>query len=240
VEIRNNTNRPIRVTYADFSLTSDRGQRLSAVNPFAASRAFSDYTPATAELLATAVAQVRYTPRPAYVVPRTTTFYRPQPAYIGRPFVNSYQVFPNYLPYRSYPYQYSVLWSPYPSSYLYPPGYWDSVTYWGGWGAYGGYPAPRPPPSVLAMAIPEGVIQPGGSVGGFLYFQEATAQASSLRLVWDAFDAAPTSLPPQPPPAPPGGPQPPAATPGEPPPAPPPPPSPSMVARLMVDFGIVR
>jgi hypothetical protein len=49
---------------------------------------------------------------------------------------------------------------------------------WGG-------PRSLPPSSdVRRLALPEGVIEPGGSVSGFLYFQNAAARAERLELSW--------------------------------------------------------
>jgi hypothetical protein len=68
---------------------------------------------------------------------------------------------------------------------FYPDGYWDYVQWWGP--RY--YPY-QPSEDVLQFAIPEGALQPGGHIGGFLYFQNATARgAHVLDLTWEVYDA---------------------------------------------------
>jgi hypothetical protein len=73
-------------------------------------------------------------------------------------------------------------------------GYWTGplwpltspwVVFWGP--AY--YPRP-PSHDVLLSALPEGVLPPGASVTGFLYFQRATSPATrNLALTWSLHDA---------------------------------------------------
>ncbi|HZS41074.1 MAG TPA: hypothetical protein VFF06_29800, partial [Polyangia bacterium] len=78
--------------------------------------------------------------------------------------------------------------------------YGAGVSYWGGpfwsyrspwvvlWGP-GYYPAP-PSHDVLFSALPEGVLPPGASVAGFLYFQRATSPSvRHLDLAWTLHDA---------------------------------------------------
>ncbi len=79
--------------------------------------------------------------------------------------------------------------------------YGPSVIYWGGawvgptastW--EGGYSAPE----VLAYALPEGVLQPGGEVRGFVYFSRLTSdQTRELRLRYRPRDAATGAVAPQ-------------------------------------------
>jgi hypothetical protein len=68
---------------------------------------------------------------------------------------------------------------------FYPPYYSDWVFWWGP--RY--YPV-GPSEDVLALALPEGVLSPGGHVTGFLYFEKATGGgAHSLDLGWEMHEA---------------------------------------------------
>jgi hypothetical protein len=76
---------------------------------------------------------------------------------------------------------YFTYYSPWPYSFLLPPDYGAYVY---GWSA--AYYPQAPSQDVKRYGLPEGVIKPGGSVSGFLYFQNAGARATRLRLVWRA------------------------------------------------------
>jgi hypothetical protein len=70
-------------------------------------------------------------------------------------------------------------------------GPWIHAPYYSSWVFWWGpryYPS-GPSEDVLAFALPEGVIAPGGRVNGFLYFQKATEGTPRLELQWDAYDA---------------------------------------------------
>lgn len=54
--------------------------------------------------------------------------------------------------------------APWGGPFPYDPDYYDAL--WGSW------PAQLPNQDVLRRALPEGVLQPGGTVSGFLYFQD--------------------------------------------------------------------
>lgn len=95
-----------------------------------------------------------------------------------RPYPHFY-AYPYYRPWfgPAYPY-----WG---APFAYPPSYYDFVWQWGP----NAYPSPEPPDSVTQRGLPEGVLQPGGHVEGFLYFQHAHADASRLTLTWQPHDA---------------------------------------------------
>jgi hypothetical protein len=76
-------------------------------------------------------------------------------------------------------------WSYWGAPFLYPPGYATWVWWWGP--SY--YPSAQPSADVIDEALPEGVLQPGGRVNGYLYFQKATDRARSLDLAWEAHEA---------------------------------------------------
>jgi hypothetical protein len=63
--------------------------------------------------------------------------------------------------------------------------YYSNWVYW--WGpAY--YPS-GPSYDVIAFALPEGVLPPGGRVNGFIYFKKATERARTLTLTWQMHTA---------------------------------------------------
>ena len=77
---------------------------------------------------------------------------------------------------------YFGFYSPWPDYYYWPPYYGTYVYAWGGPYVY--YPSP-PSSDVLALGLPEGVVNTGGSVSGFIYFQNAAARGPiGLRLIW--------------------------------------------------------
>ncbi|HEY7956886.1 MAG TPA: hypothetical protein VII38_16390 [Polyangia bacterium] len=83
--------------------------------------------------------------------------------------------------------------------------YGPGVDYWGGplffagsswvigWGpeAYSGaWPWIHPSYDILASGLPEGVLPPGARIGGFLYFRKATGpNVRTLDLAWEMIDA---------------------------------------------------
>ena len=63
--------------------------------------------------------------------------------------------------------------------------YYPGLTPWGGWWDYGGYGVvqvqPLPSRDMLSKALPEGVLEPGGTVSGYLYFQHVGQEVGSLQ-----------------------------------------------------------
>lgn len=118
--------------------------------------------------------------RPRYYAPyrRPYRSYGPRVYVAPRPYFHFY-AYPYYRPWfgPAYPY-----WS---APFAYPPGYYDFVWRWGP----SEYPSPMPPDDVVQRGLPEGVLQPGGRVEGFLYFQRAHADATRLDLTWQPHDA---------------------------------------------------
>jgi hypothetical protein len=195
VELVNNGPGEVRVSYADFALTDENGFRYAALNPFipaaAAPGGASGALP-TGDALTdgTALVATRGVPPPpagrgvpGYRGPRIIS--RPRPAIRGyspgvlAPRWRGYAVYPGYRPWFGAGISY------WPSPFLYTPGYATFV--WGWSPAY--YPSPQPPTDVINYGLPEGVLQPGGHVDGFLYFQRAHGAAHRLALAWDAHDA---------------------------------------------------
>jgi hypothetical protein len=69
-------------------------------------------------------------------------------------------------------------WRPYP--YYYGPYYYGPYVY--SWN-YRYYPG-APSADILRLGLPEGELQPGGRVSGFVYFQQATRRPGHLELTW--------------------------------------------------------
>lgn len=92
-----------------------------------------------------------------------------------------YRVLPGYRPWFGP--GFGFYWS---DPLFWPPGYNAWVL---GWGSFG-YPRyPTVPQDVVRLALPEGVLQPGGHVAGYLYFQHAKPGVRNLMLTWDMAEA---------------------------------------------------
>lgn len=72
-------------------------------------------------------------------------------------------------------------YQPWPYPFLYEPGYYDRY--------YAMWASPLPSPDMLAEALPEGVLDQGGQIGGFLYFQRAPDSEQSVRFQARLIDA---------------------------------------------------
>lgn len=64
--------------------------------------------------------------------------------------------------------------------------YYPGFAPWAGWWDYGGYGVvqvrqPLPTQDMLARAVPEGVIEPGGAVSGYLYFHRVGPDVGALQ-----------------------------------------------------------
>ena len=70
--------------------------------------------------------------------------------------------------------------------FFWPPGYASWVL---GWNSLGYPRSPTVPQDVVNMALPEGVLQPGGHVAGYIYFQRARPGTRHLMLTWDMAEA---------------------------------------------------
>jgi hypothetical protein len=81
---------------------------------------------------------------------------------------------PYYLGYYPYyaPWPYFSYWPPNYGPYAY---YWDDRYY-----------SAAPSDDVLHYGLPEGALNAGGKVAGFVYFQNAATRATRLDLTWTA------------------------------------------------------
>lgn len=88
-----------------------------------------------------------------------------------RPHYHYRPVFRHYRPYASFYWGPHWWWYPYP--YPYP--------YWWGYPYPYYYQVPIPSQDMVNQALPEGVVEDGGRVAGFLYFQRVVDRESRLR-----------------------------------------------------------
>ncbi len=171
VGLDNHSGHTLRIAYRSFTLVGDSGFHYAALPPFSIHGEVSEVTRASVPaVLASTAAEPANPPvarppppRPARVVPV-------HPRYPPRGFHVAY-------PYRVY----------YPGFGWWPhPWAWDPL-YYGYWYAY--WPRPLPSQDMLERALPEGVLDDGGSMSGYLYFQRVTRE-SKVRLEVELRDAA--------------------------------------------------
>jgi hypothetical protein len=188
VEFYNGGTLPIRISYFDLALTDESGRRYAAINPYSGEQRSEGLVEQGALVAGRGFhggfrGGVRVgppragpmMPRRPIVVPRAVVRHG---VVVGGGF-RGFRPFPIYRPFFGVGIDY---WD-YP--FFYPPGYASWVWAWGP--AY--YPAPYPPDDVLAFGLPEGVLEPGARVTGYVYFQRATDQARRLTLTWHPHDA---------------------------------------------------
>ena len=95
--------------------------------------------------------------------------------------------------FADYPYQrYRVaphLARYYPRSHVADPFWWDDPYYyhWSSWPTYVSIELPTP--DMVEAALPEGVLAPGESIAGFLYFEELDDDVADVRFTVDLIDA---------------------------------------------------
>jgi hypothetical protein len=174
-DIENHTDKDIRISYADFSLTGDQGFRYTAVNPYTTAThvGLTEHEPAPASehqhvLTAEAGATVTLAAHHGRRRPRARRVPPPHRRHHRRFFVRPRA--------RAYFYHYD----PWLYPFIVPPFYGDHVVVWPE------TTAPRPSEAVLRLGLPEGVVKPGGRISGFLYFQNAGQHTDHLRLSWAA------------------------------------------------------
>ncbi len=142
VTIENNSNEPVRVRYADFTLAAERGVQYTPLPPLAIEGSVTETSR-----------------RPVAVTPH----YGIRPYYSYQGFV----VAPWYGPYYEGTGDAPAGIAPWSYPWAYDPTYYD--TYYPRW------LVDLPTPDMLARALPEGIVEPGGRVTGFMYFPRITA-----------------------------------------------------------------
>lgn len=197
VEIQNSSNDPIRICYADFALRDEKGTRYQAVNPFVPAALGSLEEPAGEKpVLLAARGVVVGAPHVGRASGGAHFLhfrgYGTRGIVVGAPFGRRHGGYWAGAPYGGFRF-YGGLRGFYGPGVLYwggplfyPPWYDDWVI---GWGAVF-YAWPRPSYDVLSNGLPEGVLEPGAQVSGFLYFKRATRpDVHRLDLGWEMYDA---------------------------------------------------
>ncbi|HEY0840277.1 MAG TPA: hypothetical protein VGD74_08825 [Vulgatibacter sp.] len=196
VEIANDGDRPIQVRYSDFALVGQSGFRYAALPPFKPMGTAYGSLEDGGDPGAQGVDEWAAPPRPdidapasvgatasgsrarsrdgdASAAPATETAGHP-----SLPLMHAghrhFFVAPYQAPYYGY-------FSPWP----YPFGF-DSL-YWGQY--YYAWVEPLPTPTMMNDALPEGVLEPGGSIGGFVYFQNVTPREGRVTFLAHFVDA---------------------------------------------------
>jgi hypothetical protein len=198
----------VRVSYLDLVLTDETGRRYAAINPFAGAppigltdeKSDPDDKPLLLNEHLVLVAGrggggwhggggfrgggVRYVaPRRGYGGARIGAPPGFRRGY-GYRYGAGYGGFRGYSPYGHYRGWYGPHVRYWGAPWFAPPGYATWVWAWSP--TY--YPAEQPPDDVLALGLPEGVLQPGGRASGYVYFQRATDRSSRLLLTWQGAD----------------------------------------------------
>lgn len=205
VELVNDSQYEVRICYADFALRDDHGVRHQAINP---------YVPAALGALEQPVAEkpvllaargggvsigapsgmrgggggaVRMS-APHYLGGRGVTIGAPVGRRHGYGGWGHLHRRGGFLFYGG-----AGFWGPgvgyWNGPLFYPPFYDTWVIGWGPAVYAGPWPWVRPSYDVLASGLPEGVLKPGASISGFLYFRKATQPAvHTLDLGWDMVD----------------------------------------------------
>jgi hypothetical protein len=188
VELYNAGPWEVRVSYADFALRDERGERYAAINPFLPGR-YSRVDNPGGVLLASRGGGGGHggghfssgrmgggSGGHVSVGPPGATRSGSVGAHGGW---SGYRVHPGA---RGW---YGGGWLYWGLPFVQPPWYATWVYSWGP----GYYPSDRPSADVIDNALPEGVLEPGGHVNGFLYFKKATDRTRQLDLSWDAHEA---------------------------------------------------
>jgi hypothetical protein len=184
VTIRNNSGHPLRIAYDQFVLVGPDNRRYAALPPTDIRAGYGEARQPDSPrvvLAMYAAPQTKKTPPPP-PPPRPPTQSQPRtPANVQprRPVV----VVPEFVwggyyvaPYWGFAYPGIDVWPyPWPPNYFYHDQYWRYVRR-----------TRRATESMLRKAIPEGVVETGGHVSGFLYFQKVKAGKNPEPLTFKA------------------------------------------------------
>jgi hypothetical protein len=154
VTIQNRSGHPIRLRYQDFALVGSSGFTYVSIPPLEArgnqvSEAPSAATPSTRRV------STQAPPQP--VTPPARQAVRPQ--FVHQGFYVS--------PWYSYNYPGLGVW---PGYFPWDPYYYDRY--------YAVWPEPLPTRDMIERALPEGVLQNGGTISGYLYFNDVERENS--------------------------------------------------------------
>jgi hypothetical protein len=174
VTIDNQSGKTLRVSYADFNLDGSSGFKYAAIPPMSAKGRISQ-----------APREPRLRTQLALYEPATSRLYQPamstdlsarvRLAAWEHPYEHDhFFVAPHFADY--YP-----GWGVWPGAYPFDPLYYDSL--------YAYWPEKLPTQDMLSQAMPEGAIQSGGRVSGFVYFQGVGNRESSVAFSMNLVDA---------------------------------------------------
>jgi hypothetical protein len=209
VTIRNTTDMSIRVSFADFSIFDEQRNRFAVVSPFSLTTAQREARPRAALdmgfglVLATHPVEDATQMRDDEGQRLTLEQYRQEAVGMGTPLGMVPGAMPLARPELRAPWHQF----PAPRGFVYrqqplvsveglrtvgledPPGYADLVVKWSS--IQPGGPASS---AVLRTALPEGVLEPGGEVRGFIYFENPTLHANVVHLVWNVHSSDGTAI----------------------------------------------
>lgn len=200
VQVINRTKREVRVIYSDLALTNSEGFRYSILNPYPVrtevKQHHSSLLPSRPDALVANAEVARRSGSEwaldtgssaddayAQLIPHGGESASIDPVrYMGRGgrphFHGGFGIYA--------PYPYPPYYAPWPyfgyGSYYYGPfvRYWDAPY----------YAQVLPTEDMLRRGLPEGVLQAGGNIAGYVYFQNVPNKADRLDLAWAAHDAA--------------------------------------------------
>jgi hypothetical protein len=162
VHIENRSERKVRLSYKDFTLVGANGFEYKALPPFSMSRGRSEGTqPTRLASISPDVPQQQVRVRVGVGHPRI--------------YYHRFHVAPHYRPYYR-PHVGFTFYDPWPYGYVYYDRYYDR------------WEPQLPTRDMLRHALPEGVVEAGGGVAGYLYFQRAY-EAGSVRFEVQLVDA---------------------------------------------------
>ncbi len=169
VMLENQSGRPLKINYDEFKLAGSSGFTYSAIPPMEARVVLSQTSRREIKIVLAAYQQGSPSGQAGGGQSRTA----PAPVQ-SRVVADRFFVAPHFAWY--YP-----GWTAWPYPFAYDPFYYDRLM------AY--LPKELPTKDMLAEALPAGVLQPGGRVSGFVYFQGIADRETRVKFEMDLVDA---------------------------------------------------
>lgn len=168
VTIENQSGRPLKINYDEFKLTGGSGFTYAAIPPMEARVVLSQTSRRDIKIVLASFQQQSPSGQAG-------AHAQPAPAVVqSRVVANRFYIAPHFAWY--YP-----GWAAWPYPFAYDPFYYDRLM------AY--LPKELPTKDMLAEALPAGVLQAGGQVSGFVYFQGIGDRESRVKFEMDLVDA---------------------------------------------------
>ena len=179
VTIQNNSGKDLRVSYPDFQLSGSSGFKYAAIPPMSAKGQISQRESVARPNFQLAFYQPRsHKPHlldePQLGTSADLTGRVQLAAWEDRYDHDHFFIAPHMSAY--YP-----GWGVWPYSYPYDPFFYDSL--------YAHWPEQLPTQDMLSQALPEGAVQNGGKVAGFIYFQGVGKRESNVTFTMNLVDA---------------------------------------------------